>query len=457
MKKLLLINPVGQASGYLLSKFSTIPPLGLAYIAAVTPPDWEIKIADENFCQLETENADLVGISAFTSNINRAYEIARSYRQRGIKVIIGGIHASMLPDEALQFADAVVVGEAELIWAKVLKDFENNRLAGKYLGPRVDLTRNSIKPRRDLIDPRYKFHSIQTSRGCPFDCKFCTVSKYLGKEYRQRSAQDVLDEMQEIEGRYLFFLDDNLIGHSRESINRAKEIFTGMIKLGLKKKWWMQTSIDSTKDAEVLKLAAKAGCMFAFIGFETISEVTLKDMKKGINLKIGVDNYKKVVKALHSHGIGVVGAFIIGNDQESPLYYKQLAKFLVRSGIDVVQMAILTPLPGTAFMDQVKKEGGLMYQNFPSDWDKYRLSYVVRKPQGVEPETIYIGDNYVKNHIYSFPWNQYRMLKTFLSLRNPTNSYAVYRFNKALKKSWQGSHYFRKYPAKFPPDKSILS
>jgi len=457
MKKLLLINPVGQASGYLLSKFSTIPPLGLAYIAAVTPPDWEIKIADENFCQLETENADLVGISAFTSNINRAYEIARSYRQRGIKVVIGGIHASMLPDEALQFADAVVVGEAELIWAKVLKDFENNRLAGKYLGPRVDLTRNSIKPRRDLIDPRYKFHSIQTSRGCPFDCNFCTVSKYLGKEYRQRSAQDVLDEMQEIEGRYLFFLDDNLIGHSRESIKRAKEIFTGMIKLGLKKKWWMQTSIDSTKDAEVLKLAAKAGCMFAFIGFETISEVTLKDMKKGINLKIGVDNYKKVVKALHSHGIGVVGAFIIGNDQESPLYYKQLAKFLVRSGIDVVQMAILTPLPGTAFMGQVKKEGGLMYQNFPSDWDKYRLSYVVRKPQGVEPETIYIGDNYVKNHIYSFPWNQYRMLKTFLSLRNPTNSYAVYRFNKALKKSWQGSHYFRKYPAKFPPDKSILS
>jgi radical SAM superfamily enzyme YgiQ (UPF0313 family) len=452
MKKLLLINPVGRASGYLLSKFSTVPPLSLAYIAAVTPSGWEVKIADENFGRLEAEDADLVGISAFTSNINRAYEIARTYRKRGIKVVIGGIHASMLPNEALQYGDAVVIGEAEQIWNKVVEDFENNRLSGKYLGPRVDFTQNLIKPRRDLIDHRYVFQSIQTSRGCPFDCNFCTVSKYLGKEFRQRSAQDVLEELKEIEGEYLFFLDDNLIGHSRKSIKRAKDIFAGMIELGLNKKWWMQTSIDSTKDEEVLKLAAKAGCMFAFIGFETISEMTLKDMKKGINLKIGVDNYKKVVNALHAHGIGVVGAFIIGNDHESPRYYKHLAKFLVRSGIDVVQMAILTPLPGTEFMGQVEEKGRLLYRNFPEDWDKYRLSYVVRQPEGLEPETIYIGDNYVKNHIYSFPWNQYRILKSFLSMRNPINSYAVYRFNKALKKSWQGSHYYQTYPAKFPPD-----
>lgn len=454
MKRLLLVNPVGRSSGYLLSKFSTIPPLSLAYIAAVTPSDWEVKIADENFSRLEIEDAELVGISAFTSNINRAYEIAKQYRDRGIKVVLGGIHASMLPDEALQYADAVVVGEAEMIWSEVIDDFENDRLSGKYIGPRVDFSKNSIKPRRDLIDPRYQFQSIQTSRGCPFDCNFCTVSKYLGTEFRQRKVQDVLDELQEIKGDYLFFLDDNLIGHSRKSFERAKEIFAGMINLGLNKKWWMQTSIDSTKDDEVLELAAKAGCMFAFIGFETISDMTLKGMKKGINLKIGVDNYKKVIKAFHSHGMGVVGAFIIGNDYESPAYYKQLAKFLVHSGIDVVQLAILTPLPGTTFMSQVEKEGRLRYRNFPKDWDKYRLSYVVREPEGIEPETIYIGDNYVKNLIYSFPWNQYRILKSFIGMKNPKNSYAVYRFNKALKKSWQGSHYYQKYPTKFSPEHS---
>lgn len=285
MKKLLLVNPVGQTSGYLLSKFSTIPPLSLAYIAAVTPSDWEVSIADENFDQISFEDADLVGITAFTSCINRAYEIARKYRDRGVKVVIGGIHASMLPDEVLQHADAVVVGEGEGIWEEVIKDFENSRLKGKYFGPRLDLSQSQTKPRRDLLDSRYVFHSIQTSRGCPFNCNFCTVSRYLGKEFRQRSVRDVLDELQKIPGDLLFFLDDNLIGHSRESKKRAVDIFEGMIKLGLNKKWWMQTSIDSADDDHLLKMAAEAGCMLAFIGFETISATTLKDMKKGINLK----------------------------------------------------------------------------------------------------------------------------------------------------------------------------
>jgi len=449
MKKLLLVNPVGQTSGYLLSKFSTIPPLSLAYIAAVTPSDWEVRIADENFDQISFEDADLVGITAFTSCINRAYEIARKYRDRGIKVVIGGIHASMLPDEVLQHSDAVVVGEGEGIWQEVIKDFENNRLKGKYFGPRLDLSQNQTKPRRDLLDSRYVFHSIQTSRGCPFNCNFCTVSKYLGKEFRQRSVRDVLDELQKIPGDLLFFLDDNLIGHSRESKKRAVDIFEGMIKLGLNKKWWMQTSIDSADDDHLLKSAAEAGCMLAFIGFETISAKTLKDMKKGINLKIGIENYKKVIDAFHTHGIGVVGAFILGNDNESSNYYKEMAKFLVRTGIDVVQLAILTPLPGTEFMAQMEKEGRLLYHSFPEDWDKYRLSYVVQKPEGLEPETIYIGNNYIKNHIYSFPWIQYRMLKSFFSLKDLTSFYAVYLYNKAYKKSWQNSHYFQNYPAKF--------
>ena len=450
MNKLLLINPVGQVSGYLLSKFSTIPPLSLAYVAAVTPPHWEVKIVDENFGRFEYEEADLVGISAFTSNINRAYEIAQTYRQRNIKVVIGGIHASMLPDEVLQYADTVVIGEAEGIWSKIIQDFEKNCLSDKYRGAWIDLSQNTIKPRRDLLDHRYLFHSIQTSRGCPFDCNFCTVSKYLGKQFRQRTADDVLDELQEINSDYLFFLDDNLIGYSRESKQRAADIFEGMARLDLKKKWWMQTSIDSANDEHVLKLAAQAGCMFAFIGFETISESNLAEMKKGVNLKLGVENYKNVIDAYHRHGIGVIGAFIIGNDHESPAYYKELARFLIHSGIDVVQLAILTPLPGTEFMEQMEKEDRLLYRNFPQDWAKYRLSYVVRKPRGIEPETIYIGDNYVKHRIYSFPWNQYRMLKSLFSIKNPTNFYASYRFNQALKKSWQGSHYYKAYPTNFP-------
>jgi radical SAM superfamily enzyme YgiQ (UPF0313 family) len=452
MKKLILINPVGQKSGYLLSKFSTIPPLSLAYVAAVTPSNWQVIIADENFASIEYEEADLVGISAFTSNINRAYEKAAVYRRRKTKVIIGGIHASMLPEEVLEYADAVVVGEAEGIWGKVIDDFENNCLANKYFGPQLDLSKNTIKPRRDLMDQRYFFHSIQTSRGCPFDCNFCSVSKYLGKNFRQRPARDVLDELQDITSDYVFFLDDNLIGHSAESRKRAAEIFKAMLEGNLYKRWWMQTSIDSADDEGVLKLAAEAGCMFAFIGFETISDSNLKKMKKGINLKIGVENYRKVIDKFHKYGIGVIGAFVIGNNHESPAYYRELASFLVHSGIDVVQLAILTPLPGTDLMEQIQKDDRLLYKNFPEDWVKYRLSYVVREPEGVDPETIYIGDNYIKNYIYSFPVYQYRMIKSSLNLKNVTNFYATYQFNKALKKGWLGSHYFTKYPSKFSTD-----
>ena len=449
MKKLLLINPVGQKSGYLLSKFSTFSPLGLGYVAAVTPANWDVKIADENFDPFVYEEADLVAITALTSNINRAYEIAGIYRKQNIKVIIGGIHASMYYDEVSQYADAVVVGEVEGIWEKVINDFENNRLSTKYIGPRIDLTQFNIRPRRELLHPHYLWDSVQTSRGCPFECHFCSVSRYLGKKYRQRKAEDVLDELEDIKSEYIAFVDDNLIGYSVESKTRAKNIFEGMIKRGLKKKWWMQTSINAAEDEQIVELAAKAGCMFVFIGFESISKNTLKDMKKEVNLKIGVDNYKRIVNTFHKHGIGILGAFITGNDFESPDYYKQLANFLVRSGIDVFQITMLTPLPGTRLMEKLIQENLLICQEFPQDWDKYRFSYMVHHPKEVEIDTIYIGNNYIKNRLYTFPNYQFRLLKSLLNLRNLTNFHAALKLNQALKKGWQNSHYFEKYPISF--------
>jgi radical SAM superfamily enzyme YgiQ (UPF0313 family) len=445
MKKLLLINPVGRRSGYLLSKVSMFQPLNLAYIAAVTPSRWEIKIADENIDTFEFEEADLVGITAFTSNINRAYAIARMYREKKIKVIMGGIHSSMLPDEALQYADTVVTGEGEGIWKQVIEDFENNHLLPRYNGPRIDLSLTQITPRRDLLHPNYFWNSVQTSRGCPFNCNFCSVSRYLGQEYRQRRAADVLDELEEIKGKYIAFVDDNMIGHSPVSRNRAIELFEGMIGRGLCKKWWMQTSINAADDENVIRLAAQAGCMFVFIGFETLNTKTLQAMKKGINLKIGVENYKRVVDKFHKYGIGVLGSFVIGNDYESPEYYKELGDFLVSSGIDIVQLSILTPLPGTELMDQMQREGRLIYRDFPKEWDKYRFSYVVHRSRGVEESTIYAGNNYIKNKIYSFPFYQYRLLNSAYRIKNPANIYAIYKLNQALKKSWQSSHYYKRF------------
>lgn len=211
----------------------------------------------------------------------------------------------------------------------------------------------------------------------------------------------------------------------------------------------MQTSINVGDHEQLIKLAAQSGCMYAFIGFEAISVEHLKGMKKGINLKIGVENYKKVVDLFHKYGIAVLGAFIIGNDHESPSYYKALTDFIIRSGIDAIQITILTPLPGTNLMQQLLKEGRLNYQNFPGDWDKYRFSYVVHQPNGVSLDMIYTGNNYIKNAIYRFPTYHYRILKSLVNLKNLPSFYSSYKANQGYKKGWLNSHYFKDYPADF--------
>jgi radical SAM superfamily enzyme YgiQ (UPF0313 family) len=448
MKKLILINPVGQRSGMLLTRWSTFPPLSLAYIAAVTPTHWDVKIIDENFDTFEMEPADLVGITGFTTNITRAYAIAGQYREQGTAVIMGGIHVSMVPDEALQYADAIVIGEVENIWQQVIADFENKRLKPRYVGPRVDFEHATTIPRRELLHPDYVWQSIQTSRGCPFSCSFCSVSKYMGRQYRQRNVDAVLKDLEAIDGKYVFFLDDNLVGYSRENIQRSMNLFRGMRERNSNKKFWMQASINMADNEELVKLAARAGCMFVFIGFESISNDKLKQMRKGINLKIGVDNYRRVVDMFHKYGIAVLGSFVIGNDYESASYYKELADFLLRSGIDIVQITLLTALPGTELMNTLQQEGRLIFDAYPQDWDKYRFSHMIHQPQGLSIDDIYTGNNYIKNRIYTFPNYQYRLVKSFFAIKKLDSFMVAYKANQAYKKGWLNSHYHEKYPVR---------
>jgi len=446
LKRLLLINPVRKKSGYLLSRFTRFPPLGLAYLAGVTPDGWDVKIIDENFEPFKFESADLVGITAFTSSINRAYEIAGIYKDEGIPVVLGGIHASMVEDEVLKYADAVVSGECESVWPELLDDFSAGRLKHFYQGERIDLEDNPPGPRRELLDSRYLWQSVQTSRGCPFDCTFCSVTRYLGKGFRQRTAEDVLDELEQLPGKYIAFVDDNLVGSTAKSRARAKKIFQGMIDRGMKKRWWMQTSINITDDEELLSLAAKAGCYVAFVGFETIDQAGLLEMHKGVNIKIGIEHYSSVVKSFHRFGIGVMGGFIIGSDFESPAFYRRFAGFLLNSGIDICQISILTPLPGTQLFDKLKKEDRLIHNSFPEDWEKYRLSRVVHQAEGIEEEMIYRGDNYLKKKIYTGLGLFRRMLKSTLAIRNPLKIAGILLFNRAMRRSWKKSYYYDRFP-----------
>ena len=443
-KKLILINPsIARDSGFVLSKMLFYPPLSLAYIAALTPANWDVEIIDENIEKFEFKEADFVGITSFTTTINRAYELAGIYRSKGVKVAIGGIHPSLLPGEAEDYADSVIGGEAEHVWKTVIDDFENNTLKKRYQGDVVDCQNFHILPRRDLLSSKYFWGTIQTSRGCPFNCDFCSVTKYLGNQYRKKKVDDILDELETIESEYVFFLDDNLIGHGEESEQQAIALFKGMIERGIKKKWWMQTSINTGENEEVLKYAARSGCMFALVGIETLREENLKDMKKGINLKIGVENYQKIIDTFHKYGIGILGTFIIGNANESRQYYEELSKFIIKSGVDIVQLSILTPLPGTKLYERLESEQRLIYTDYPGDWDKYRFSYLVHKGEGVTEEQVYAGNNYIKSRLYSPLTFLCRMLKSFLALRNFVSFTAVYKLNREYKIFWQKSHYYK--------------
>ncbi len=237
-------------------------------------------------------------------------------------------------------------------------------------------------------------------------------------------------------------MDDNLIGNTSQSRARAAQIFQGMIDRRLNKMWCMQTSMNAADDEKLIELAGRSGAGIVLIGFETIEAETLKGMKKGVNLKTGVGNYRRVIETFHRNGIGVIGAFITGNDGEKQDYYQRLRDFILESGVDAVQLSILTPLPGTPLMEQMVNEGRLVCDNFPDDWEKFRFSYVVHRPTGKDAEAIYRGNNFIRKYLYHFPHFQMRMARSFFGVKNPKAFKFIYAFNRGYIRSWKNTHYY---------------
>lgn len=382
MKKLILINPVNKVRpGLRSNKSSKVPPLGLGIIAALTPESWDVKIIDEHFTDPTTEEADLVGITACTASANRAYKVAEIYRDKNIPVVMGGIHASLLPEEAAKYVDCVVVGEAEGVWSRVIADFESGNLKKIYKSKKIDLSQMPI-PRHDLFHKGYMFGAIQTARGCPMDCEFCSVTSFNGHTYRQRPVENVLDEIEKIPQDLFFFVDDNIIGYGESSSMRAIDLFKGMINRGIKKDWFCQASLNFADDEEVLKYAAKSGCRMVVLGLEAENTESLKDANKNLNLKMGVNSYEKIFAKIHKYEIAVIGAFVYGFDSDTPEMLDNRTDYIIKSGVDAIQTTFLTPLPGTRLFDRMQKEGRFLYTNFPSDWDYFDvINSAVFKPK----------------------------------------------------------------------------
>jgi radical SAM superfamily enzyme YgiQ (UPF0313 family) len=428
-KKLVLINPVNPLrTGLTVNKSSRFPPIGLGIVAALTPKSWEIALIDENWEPFTYQEADLVGITAFTASANRAYEITALYRERSVPVVMGGIHASTCSEEALRFVDTVVIGEAEKIWPKVIADFETGQLRRIYRGEWAELNGAPL-PRRDLFYPEYMFASVQTSRGCPMDCEFCTVTAFNGHRYRRRPPGEVLAELETIRKKMLFFVDDNIIGYGEEARSQALAIFKGMVERNLNKWWFCQASLNFADDEEVLHWAGQAGCKMVFLGLEAEEVDALGEINKRLNLKRGMDYYAEAFRRIHKAGIAVLGAFIFGMDGDTPEKLKHRAKYMRRCGVDVMQTTMLTPLPGTRLFERYQKEGRLLYINFPQDWDHFDMTEVIHRPGSMESEMLAEMMDSLNKRLYAWPVLIRKAIGTFWQTRNKLTTMFAWNSN----------------------------
>jgi radical SAM superfamily enzyme YgiQ (UPF0313 family) len=413
--KLLLVNPSRgkKAKGdfwdfnfekRILGQTSLVP-LYLPTIAGITPKDVEISIVDEKVEEIDfDDDVDLVGIGSMTPNINRAYEIADEFRERGVTVAIGGIHASMLPEEASKHADSVVIGEAEDLWPQLIQDFKDGHLQKFYRFTQYPNLDDMPIPRYDLIKgDRYVINQVQTTRGCPFDCDFCSVKAFSGKEFRCKTIDQVIKEIEALTDYYimnvygyelklpktLLFADDNIVGKR----NYSKKLFKALIPMRLTD-WYCAASINIGRDKEMLAMMKEAGCHGVIIGIESVVQETLVGMEKRINK---VDEYYECIDNIQSSGIKVLGSFVLGSDSEDETIFEKTVKFIRDTNMIYCMINVLTPLPGTRLFERFDREGRLLHK----DWDKYSLETVCFKPKQMSAETLQEGRRWIYQEIYS--------------------------------------------------------
>ncbi len=373
-RKLLLIFPVDKSC---IRFQAQAPPLSLGIIAALTPTNWDIEIIDENWEDFVYKEADLVGITSWTFYINRAYKIAGQYKKAGIPVVMGGMHVSAVPHEAINYCNSVVVGIAEEIWPKVIHDFENGNLKQFYHG---QPTRIFIKPRRDLFDNRYMWGVLQTSRGCPMSCEFCSITQFHGNRYIKRPIEEVIDDINEIQQKFLFIVDENILGFTKRDEEKTLDLFIKMSQNTDKKYWYGFSSINIAYDNELLKKASDSGCGMLFIGIESEDEDALKSMNKKVNQKISLSEYDNLIKKFHKNGIGVFAGMIYCAETDRVSSINKRAKFIHNSKFDAIHSSILTPFPGTKMFERMKDTERLIKNNYPEDWKYYNWKSIVVKP-----------------------------------------------------------------------------
>ena len=424
--KILLISPDRERKKEEAFLFK-LPFLNLPSIAAVTPPEVEVKILDEACEKIEfDEKVDLVGITAQTPVAPRAYQIAGEFKKRGVPVVMGGVHASMLPEEALSHVDAVVIGEAEEVWPTLIEDFRNGQLKRIYQGNGfVDPSRFPL-PRRELLDGGcyLPLKLIETTRGCPHHCDFCGVSRFFGFRYRKRPMTEIDRELRTIfrkgpvmhqaskkvlsffskdlpyflKRRLLYIIDSNVACDKRFTLDLASLLKEYDLL------WYGHAPVSAAFDEELMKACSESGCIALNVGFESFSLKNLQTMGKGFNQPF---RYAEAVRRIHEQGIGIMGTFIVGLDDDDPDVFQRIINFCIEEKLDWALAFIMAPYPGTESFSRLEKEGRVLCR----DWEKYDSLNVVYQPILMSVEELEKGMRRIWKEVFSVSSVYKRILK----------------------------------------------
>ena len=379
---------------------ASMPSLGLLTLAGATPGRHEItylECPEFDEAALRATSFDLVAISSFTAMADVMYRIADHYRERGTKVVLGGLHATLVPDEAMLFGDAIVVGEGEILWPKVLEDAERGRLRKVYRNASPqDVQLGHVPPRYDLLDiGRYNRMPVQTTRGCPLHCEFCAASRIFGA-YKLKPVDAVVREIREIKKRwkrpFIELADDNTFVNKRW----GKELVRALAEENVH--WFTETDVSVAEDRELLDLLARSGCRQLLIGFESPSPAALEGIDTAGWKAQRYKEYRGAIDAIQDRGISVNGCFIVGNDTDTPDIFPQIERFVKSSGLADVQVTVLTPFPGTALHARLKREGRLLRETY---WDRCTLFDVNFVPKGMSVADLEQGLEYLMGSLYT--------------------------------------------------------
>jgi len=429
--KILLIKP---GIGDVIKKYNLddgrMEPLSLGVIASLTPPAHEVSLVDDRLEEINyEEKADLVSITVDTYTAKKAYDISNQFKRIGVPVVLGGIHVTLLPSEAKQHADSIVIGDAETVWKKLLMDLQYGKLKKVYRGD-FKIPQNGCLPNRSLFKGKgyLPVSIIQFTRGCPYSCSFCSTAGYFNHTHIFRDHESVVEEIRRDKLKFLLFADDNITANA----DKAKELFHALIPLKIK--WAGQASIEMVKDSELLELMKRSGCLGQLVGFDSMDEDSLRWLNKKTNLH-EFDEYKEAIEILKKYNFQTWASFMLGSDQDTIESIKGTVEFAIRSKFTLAFFHLLTPYPKTKIYEQFKSENRLLYDDKWWLHPDYRYNKAAFLPNKMTPDQLSQVVVWANKHFYNLSSIAHRMFDAKTNLNSLLKLLLYLRFNILIRKT----------------------